>query len=87
MINACLATGYTLLTRVLSRTESTMALMLHTALVGTVVFSAVVLVLGIFLLVFGSLTGAGFAIIAAVVAIPTGLGLLGWSVVDRNRKL
>jgi hypothetical protein len=47
----------------------------------------VVLFLGIFLLVFGSLTGAGFGIIAAVVAIPTGLGLLGWSVVDRNRKL
>lgn len=47
----------------------------------------VVLFLGIFLLVFGSLIGAGFAIIAAVVAIPAGLGLLGWSVVDRNRKL
>lgn len=47
LVNACLATGYTLLTRVLSRTESTMALMLHTALVGTVVFIAVVLVLGI----------------------------------------
>lgn len=47
LVNACLATGYTLLTRVLSRTESTMALMLHTALVGTIVFSAVVLVLGI----------------------------------------
>lgn len=46
LVNACLATGYTLLTRVLSRTESTMALMLHTALVGTVVFIAVVLVLG-----------------------------------------
>lgn len=47
----------------------------------------VVLFLGIFLLVLGSLTGAGFAVIAAVVAIPTGLALLGWSVVDRNRKL
>jgi len=47
LVNACLATGYTLLTRVLSRTESTMALMFHTALVGTVVFIAVVLVLGI----------------------------------------
>lgn len=47
----------------------------------------VMLFLGIFLLVLGSLTGAGFAIIAAVVAIPAGLGLLGWSVVDRNRKL
>lgn len=46
-----------------------------------------VLFLGIFLLVLGSLTGAGFAVIAAVVAIPTGLALLGWSVVDRNRKL
>ncbi len=46
-----------------------------------------VLFLGIFLLVLGSLTGAGFAVIAAVVAIPTGLALLGWCVVDRNRKL
>lgn len=36
--NACLATGYHLLTRVLSRTETTMALMFHTALVGAAVF-------------------------------------------------
>jgi drug/metabolite transporter (DMT)-like permease len=38
--NACLATGYHLLTRILTRTETTMALMFHTALVGAVVFVA-----------------------------------------------
>jgi drug/metabolite transporter (DMT)-like permease len=38
--NAVLSTGYHLLTRVLARTETTMALMLHTALVGTLVFGA-----------------------------------------------
>ncbi len=43
--NAVLATGYYLLTRVLARTETTMALMFHTALVGTIVFVAVVLAL------------------------------------------
>lgn len=46
MVNACFATGYILLSRVLSRTESTMALMFHTALVGSIVFVAVVLTLG-----------------------------------------
>jgi drug/metabolite transporter (DMT)-like permease len=44
--NACLATAYHLLTRVLSRTETTMAQMFHTALVGAVVFIAVALVVG-----------------------------------------
>ncbi|MCX7286903.1 MAG: DMT family transporter [Rhodobacterales bacterium] len=43
--NAVLATGYHLLTRVLARTETTMALMFHTALVGALVFCALVLVL------------------------------------------
>lgn len=43
--NAFLSTGYHLLTRILARTESTMALMVHTALVGTVVFVALALVL------------------------------------------
>lgn len=46
LANAFLATAYHLLTRVLSRTESTMALMFHTALVGAVCFIAVVLMLG-----------------------------------------
>lgn len=45
LANACLATGYHLLTRVLSRTETTMAMMFHTALVGTAVFVALTLVL------------------------------------------
>lgn len=40
LANACLATGYHLLTRVLARTETTMALMFHTALIGAVVFLA-----------------------------------------------
>lgn len=38
--NACLASGYILLTRILSRTETTLALMFHTAFVGAVVFVA-----------------------------------------------
>ena len=46
LINACLATGYHLLTRILSRTETTMALMFHTALVGAVVFISLTLGLG-----------------------------------------
>jgi drug/metabolite transporter (DMT)-like permease len=46
LINACLATGYHLLTRILSRTETTMALMFHTALVGVVVFTLLTLALG-----------------------------------------
>lgn len=46
LINACLATGYLLLTRILSRTETTMALMFHTALVGVVVFTFLTLALG-----------------------------------------
>jgi drug/metabolite transporter (DMT)-like permease len=46
LVNACFATGYILLSRILSRTESTMALMFHTALVGSIVFVAVVLILG-----------------------------------------
>ncbi|MDM7932635.1 DMT family transporter [Tabrizicola sp.] len=45
LVNAVLATGYHLLTRVLARSETTMAMMFHTALVGTVVFSLLVVVL------------------------------------------
>jgi drug/metabolite transporter (DMT)-like permease len=46
LMNACLATGYHLLTRILSKTESTMALMFHTALVGAVVFVTLTVALG-----------------------------------------
>ena len=46
LVNALLGTVYHVLTRVLSRTETTMALMFHTALVGTVLFLAAVLTLG-----------------------------------------
>jgi drug/metabolite transporter (DMT)-like permease len=44
--NAVLATAYHVLTRVLTRTETTMALMFHTALVGAVVFAGLALALG-----------------------------------------
>lgn len=44
--NACLATGYHLLTRILARTETTMALMFHTALAGALVFLVLTLALG-----------------------------------------
>jgi drug/metabolite transporter (DMT)-like permease len=46
LLNAFLGTGYHLLTRVLTRTESTMAMMVHTALVGTVVFVSLTFALG-----------------------------------------
>lgn len=45
LMNATLATGYHVLTRVLARTETTMALMVHTALVGAVVFISLTLAL------------------------------------------
>jgi drug/metabolite transporter (DMT)-like permease len=45
LMNATLATGYHVLTRVLTRTETTMAMMFHTALVGAVVFIGMTLVL------------------------------------------
>lgn len=45
LMNATLATGYHILTRVLTRTETTMAMMFHTALVGAVVFVGLALVL------------------------------------------
>jgi drug/metabolite transporter (DMT)-like permease len=54
--NAVLATAYHLLTRVLARTETTMALMFHTALVGSILFLGLVIVLGP-----GVLPGAGDA--------------------------
>ena len=40
LFNAVCATAYHLLTRMLTRTETTMALLFHTALVGTLVFAA-----------------------------------------------
>lgn len=46
LINATLATGYHVLTRVLARTETTMALMFYTALVGMVAFVGLTLALG-----------------------------------------
>lgn len=46
LFNAACATGYHLLTRFLSRTEMTMALIFHTALVGAVVFLTLMLALG-----------------------------------------
>ena len=46
LMNATLATGYHVLTRVLTRTETTMALMFHTALVGMVAFITLTLALG-----------------------------------------
>lgn len=42
LFNAVCATAYHLLTRVLTRTETTMAMLFHTALVGAVVFVAMV---------------------------------------------
>lgn len=45
------------------------------------------LLFGIFMLVWGSLTSNPVALWAAVLFIPLALGLLGWSVFDRNRRL
>jgi drug/metabolite transporter (DMT)-like permease len=47
LLNAVLGTGYHLLTRVLTRTETTMALLFHTALVGTVLSVTLTLALGV----------------------------------------
>ncbi|NJM81873.1 MAG: DMT family transporter [Tabrizicola sp.] len=43
LFNAACATAYHLLTRILTRTETTMAMLFHTALVGAVVFSVMAL--------------------------------------------
>lgn len=45
LCNASLAAAYTLLTRTLARTETTMALIFHTALVGAIVFGLAILIL------------------------------------------
>lgn len=47
VMNAILGTGYHLLTRILTRTETTMALHFHTALVGSVLSIALTLALGV----------------------------------------
>ena len=46
LLNAVLGTGYHLLTRVLTRTESTMSLLFHTALVGSVLSISATLAIG-----------------------------------------
>jgi drug/metabolite transporter (DMT)-like permease len=45
--NTFLSTGYHLLTRILTRTETTMAMMFHTALVGSVVFVVLTVAVGV----------------------------------------
>ena len=45
------------------------------------------LLLGIFMLVYGNLTANHTALWMALLLIPLALGLLGWSVFDRNRRL
>jgi drug/metabolite transporter (DMT)-like permease len=47
LVNAVLGTGYHLLTRILTRTETTMALLFHTALVGSILSVGLTLFLGI----------------------------------------
>jgi len=46
LLNAVLGTGYHLLTRILTRTETTMSLLFHTALVGSVLSVGATLVVG-----------------------------------------
>lgn len=45
------------------------------------------LLLGIFMLVYGNLTANQTALWMALLLIPLALGLIGWSVFDRNRRL
>lgn len=45
------------------------------------------LLLGIFMLVFGNLGSQSGFVYSAFVAIPAALGLIAWSVGARNRKL
>ncbi len=47
LLNAVLGTGYHLLTRFLARTETTMALLFHTALVGSVISIGLTLAFGV----------------------------------------
>lgn len=61
LVNAALGTGYHLLTRVLTRTETTMALLFQTALVGSVLSVGLTLVLGV--PTWPSLTDAGLILL------------------------
>jgi len=75
LLNAALGTGYHLLTRILTRTETTMALMLHTALVGSAVSVGLTLWLGALILpglwdgtlmlVYGSLATLGHLLLTS----------------------
>jgi drug/metabolite transporter (DMT)-like permease len=47
LLNAVLGTGYHLLTRILTRTETTMALLFHTALVGSILSVGLTFALGV----------------------------------------
>jgi drug/metabolite transporter (DMT)-like permease len=47
LLNALLGTGYHLLTRILTRTETTMALLFHTALIGSILSIGLTLALGV----------------------------------------
>lgn len=47
LVNATLGTGYHLLTRILTRTETTMSLLFHTALVGSVLSVGLMVALGV----------------------------------------
>jgi hypothetical protein len=45
------------------------------------------LLLGIFMLIYGNLSANQTALWAAILLIPLALGLIGWSVFDRNQRL
>lgn len=47
LVNAGFSAGYHLLSRILARTESTVAMLFHTALIGTVIFGALVVWTGV----------------------------------------
>ena len=67
LINAVFGAGYHLLTRVLSKTESTVALLVNTAMVGTVAFAIILLFTGL-----GPLpTGWEWAILLALGGVAT----------------
>lgn len=79
LFSAVLSTGYHLLTRALMHSETTMAMMFHTALVGTVVFTGMTLFAGI-----GTLPdSAGFGMMLALGAL-TSLGHLCFTAAYRE---
>lgn len=84
LVNTGFATAYHLLTRVLTRTETTTAMLFHTALVGTVIFGATTLAaapaempgwidLALMVLLGVLATGGHMLFTAAYVAAPAGL--------------